>query len=487
MTAHGDGGGALLPDDVQSFLRRHGGADLRESQRRSSKARSWNAVLHGEPILEGSHGQLPYQPLRSADIDLKTIDRDGEMTPFKDTFWATSPDVQTSLDLTTGFDLTKDNRVRWVHNGESLKSLLELVEESQKFILLNVLSVACDEMTTPLFEALERKAAAGVDVRLIVNEKYAWLAPFCLSRLSKNGIHVLRAPTHASSFVNDRGTLLIGAQSLARMFFKSDGFNGLDRDSMLEIKGPVATDAWADFITTWERSRGSSDPDSADLVQAVKLQRTTEKKSGSRGLTAIPPGDPKGLCRFISQHPGDNHPLEKAWHGLATQSRIRITLTGVKITETSYLIPLLREKSLSNVRVDYLGNGRDGGNGELTMLLDEWIGALTTSPIPALAKPLEFFRDADRDKKAREHDQSYRAILAGSQMTIWMHSGFIHHKIWTFDDWGVYAGSANVDISELGSTDQAGALCLDTDTAKEYRRVFLRDQTNSVPIEDGFR
>ena len=445
---------------------------------------SWGGdLLEAQRVYPHSKEQaLPHPPVRELPHDLDSVDSKRVRVPFSATFWA-DPSIQGQLDRLTNSVLTRNEEVRLYQNSTTLAPLIQMVERAERFIYIEALAVDCDDSTHELMEALRKKASSGKDVRLIVNRWFSWLSLSCLNDLKKAGIQVTTGQIHSSYIVTDRRELLIGAQSLARFFFKSDGFNALDRDSMLYVRGAVATDALEDFLAGWAVNRMHNQKDAASGIEAAKKAHAEERVAGTRDFRWTGKEKPRALCRFVGQAPqGDNRALQSLLEALISQSQRQIFGSGVKIGGKD--VPLVRrliDRSNAGVRVDFLGNGWGGGNGELTMAFDEWIERARRHGLSWIARLLGKARGWDQRHQMEKHFASFREILSGSKMTVWTHFGFVHLKSWSFDKYGVFVGSANPTSDAFDSFFEAGVLCMDESLAQDFEKETLRDLVNSVP------
>ncbi|MEQ1878271.1 MAG: phosphatidylserine/phosphatidylglycerophosphate/cardiolipin synthase family protein [Bdellovibrionia bacterium] len=350
------------------------------------------------------------------------------------------------------------------HDGGAKEPLGKVIENASKYLYMEWLSVACDSATEPFLKRMEEKAASGVTVRMIVNKTYSWLSYPCLRRLEKAGIEIVKAPTHSSYIVNDRDQLLIGSQSLARMFLNSTGTNGLDRDSMLYHDGTAARDAAREFALNWEENRSSSH----ESVEPVprKVAHQSER------------------CWFLAQKPGGaKRDIETSLLQLARGANKSIFLSGVKISErkdadtpSGRLLRTLKLKARGGLPVEYMGNGPEGGNGELTMVLNEWI---QESPYRPVREGLRLLRDWDSRRTTAKHDKAYRDFLTEPNMTVWNYAGFLHYKIWSFDSESVFIGSANLHDESWNDYYESGVLCKDKKLARELEKKLALDRANS--------
>ena len=475
---------SLLRFDPEAFKIAFGAATLREAQLKSSETPLPIAKLR-------AWGGLPYPPL-----DGVPETEEGESPEFSTLAYA-HPDFQRRLDDATVSELTRNSAVELHQNGSTLQPLLGLVRRATKFVFGNFLSVVCDDATEPLMSALEERAREGLDVRLAVNGKYARLSGSCLERLEKAGIAIARGPTHSSYLVSDRDEVMIGSQSLARFFFRADGRNFLDRDAMLYARGPVATDTAADFLRVWSAdAKADARKPAAAWIDAIKSKRAEEQRSGLRGPGAyaswLGEANPQGLCRFAGQSPEaeGREGITKLWSAMTRASRDEVRFTAVRIempaaedanNPASDVFRALEERGRAGVEIDFVGNGPASGNGELTMVLEEWIEQGLTAG-KWWAHPLRWIQKVDAEAKAASHDREYRRFLKLPNAYVWKHFNFMHEKAWSFDRHAVWIGSANLDASMLGGYYESGVLCMDSRLASDFSKGWVLDRINSVPM-----
>jgi phosphatidylserine/phosphatidylglycerophosphate/cardiolipin synthase-like enzyme len=388
---------------------------------------------------------------------------------------------QRELDRNLEAELVKSKDLHLFQNGQSFPVMMEVLRKAQKFFFLNMLSVSCDESTEPFIRLLEAKAQGKTDVRVITNTAFYYINYTCMQRLKLAGVKILKARTHSSYLVNDQEELLIGSQVVARMTFLSDGLNGWNRDAMLYAKGPLFTDAVKDFLSIWDEA--APEDGLKSLKEWTRMQKLAERKQGLRGpvLYAALPNQTDLLCRFAVERPSvGRQEIQKIWAKLVDSSEKKITFSGVRVqVNEGSLGRTLKEKSNRGVDVIYLGNGYLSGNGELTMIFNEWIEALHHSAFGILSSALESIRDWDRLRVVRGHQDQYRQLMAGSNIQVWPYFNFIHYKIWSFDDLGTFFGSANLDESKWGEVNEAGVFCLDQNMAQDVQLNISKDLKNA--------
>lgn len=420
-----------------------------------------------------SWGALPYPPIRDVS-QLKLSNKTAEEN------WANDVEYQEDLDRITGHELTKNDSIEIVPNGKVVKPILKVIGDAKQFVFVNVLSLVCDESTEPVIHALEERAAAGVDVRVILNQSYAALAKSCLQRMRDHQIEILTAPTHSSYYLNDQDEVVLGAESMARMFFKSDGYNFLDRDMMLSIHGAVTTDVIKNFISVWDekRPRDLRDVRLPASVYLAKRESELKQNRRARDYAGWLGAGSKNLCRFAEQMPdGKNRSMENLLVSLVEKTKEKIILSGVKFDADSPVFKGALARAREGVDFDFLGNGWEGGDGELTLYLDELI-----QKNPMLSSYLRFLRNADVNRIARKRAQAVAPLAGLPHVALWSFFSFLHYKVALFDHDGFWVGSANPDWDSVTGYDESGIFCMDKSLNQAISDTTQIDLSNSIPL-----
>lgn len=376
---------------------------------------------------------------------------------------------QEKLEQTLENKLKKTDRLKLYQNGEAFGALQSMLNSADKFFLMNVLSFDCDAASEPFVKNLEYKVKAGLDVRLITNKFFGYLTKSCLNRLEASGIKVSLARTHSSYFINDKNELLIGSQSVARMFINADGFNSLDRDMMLFASGEVVTDAIQDFTSNWIETEGGGE----DLIKILQTKKMHADKLDLK--------EKADYCRFTAERPASGiSDIQHTWESLIESSKQEIIFSGVRVeAEKSSIASKLKDKS-KIVDVRYIGNGLLSGDGELTMVIDEWI-----SDYPLFSGLLSKIREWDSVRVAKDNREQYLKLMHQSKIKFYTFHQFIHYKVWAFDYPAFFIGSANLDETKFGKVSEAGLFCLSPEIYKELRTFLERDMRNSTIYEGG--
>lgn len=392
-----------------------------------------------------------------------------------------SPAFQHSIDTDLENQMTAVEKLEIYHNKDTVPVMIDIIKNAQTYLYLNFLSFTCDKSTEEFISQLELKAKS-IDVRLIVNKYYAYLSTGCLNRLENAGIKVLKTTTHSSYILNDQQELMIGSQSVVRMNFLSDGSNSLDRDMMLYAKGAVAIDAMKDFISIWLE-------DTNDLPKAVKdhLVSSLENALSKEGILTkrTVQYEQSPLCRFVAQRSKFGiKDIETLWLKMILGTKKEVIISGVKVaTRDNQIGKQLRKKSMEGVSIKYLGNGYLSGNGELTMILDEWIKHLNESVFSFLTPLVTRISNWDRLKNAREHAQFYKELVQDSKIEVYTFFNFIHYKVWIFDYPAFFIGSINLDEEKFDSVYDAGLYCLSGNTYDSIKSSVIHDLSNSTTYD----
>ncbi len=429
------------------------------------------------------HRDLSHPPIQSLPFRPKDISRSAKP-------WIKDQQLQQSLDRLTQSDLTRNKNLKLYQNGSSQQAIKTIISEAQQFLFVNLLAMACDEGSEEIITLIEKKANEGVDVRININQTYSIANLGCVRRLRKSGVAIHKSTTHSSYYVNDRKQLLIGSQSLAKMFLWADGFNELDRDVMLYLEGPAATDAWRDFLQLWGPSQEKLTDGDLQNIISVALRSEVEQKL--RGVSRIEGSGPsQGLCRFLTQKPnGQSRGIQRGLTQLSERAEHKILFSGVKFSyskpetktpNASNVIQILAARSNQGVSVNYIGNGLGGGNGELTMALRELAESATKKGWITVARWIAQLNRWDALRTTKGHFETYYQFLMKSKATVWTYFQFLHYKVWNFDDEALFIGSSNLTDDSFERFHETGVMCFDRTLIKEWNQALDLDLLNSTP------
>ncbi len=350
-----------------------------------------------------------------------------------------------------------------LENAATLAPMRDVIRGAQKFLYLNFLVIACDAVTEPLIQDLTAAVKRNVRVRVAVNQNYAWLVRPCLARLENAGIEVQKTRTHQSYLVNDRRDLLFGSQSVAWMFFETESGSIANHDWMAKFHGPIATEAARSFLATWMDTSDAGDlrRKFGDELAWIEKQRAEDAVMGgfgdSRARTDAGTSRSTETCAWLNQNfERGEATLFATMRTLIERAQKSITWTGVQVSaqgsEAKSLTEQLALASLRGVAVQFIGNGKAGGNGEMTMELDRllrknkgiWYKEIWNSGF-------HWLKEWDVRRVWTQHQENYRALLKDNSIRIATYPDFIHGKAWGIDgEWAIIT-SANIDGKSFGA------------------------------------
>lgn len=168
----------------------------------------------------------------------------------------------------SGYPLYKNTEVEYLSPGEVfLPRFLEELEKAQKYIFLEFFIVAEGEMFNSIYKILRRKAAQGVDVRLLFDDFGSIKRQHkgFIERLRRNGIKVAvfnQIRPSLSIFMNNRNhrkiavidgiTAVTGGINLADEYINAERRFGYWMDCAVILRGEAAASFAVMFCNMWE-------------------------------------------------------------------------------------------------------------------------------------------------------------------------------------------------------------------------------------------
>lgn len=453
---------------------------------------SWGALFHPPTLLEESHEDSHY------DVRYWQKKKTGEQF---------SPDFQKRLDRLTDSQLLRVEKIELLQDKAFFAGLSRLIDNSQKFLFINMLAGDCQRQSEKeIFTKIRQKAKSGTRVWLAIDGLFSYLSRSCYESLKKEGIQVtylrdhwwsVRPLMHSSFYVNDQDELVLGSQNIYWGFLESTGINQMDRDLSLYVQGAVATEAVKESMAVWFRgSPPAMSLEAGDQIIAwLKEKKKEELAQGYRGPSHYEQWFEEDrfetACRFVAQRPqGEKRDLEIALREHLRASKNSVSISSVKFLVApgdnkivSEFLSLMKQKNLS---VDFFGNGVDGGNGELTIEVNDWIRQIDQGGTDGLSwwKRLKrtFLVQMSRNAYKNHADinfENYRLLLENPNLQIWLHSNFVHHKVWEFDHHAFAVTSALFADRTFNEFYDSGLICYKSGLISRARSF---DLLNSVPI-----
>lgn len=426
------------------------------------------------------------------------------------------------VDKVTGTHLTFGNKLRLLENGESYDKKMELIRNAKSSIFAAVMSYYQDSSALRMSQELIKKAAAGVQVVLLVEKVWTKIMmKQGLRDFPKNNIIVIyaddllkydereRALFHNKFWVFDDDIAIIGGQNILDSENISTGFNHQSRDTDLLVQGPAVADISNSFFFLLDRfnfkNKCSADQISflERYMESLEKRIVLEEKQGLRGqqnYAAILNNvntRMDGVCRYIIQGPQTDknliskvylHYLKQVGHSVDINTGkinfdMNVHLKSTNISgwheEVWKQIFTLAE---NGIKINLISNGKDGGYGELSNFMKR--KAL-------LENEKKFYRTTfptvtDRlDKKAAKRNYPYLDYLQQLEnFEVWFYFQYMHSKTVFLDRIVVSVSSYNMDIWSADKSHESALICMDKELAKQYEYNYLRDLCNSTPVPE---
>ena len=240
---------------------------------------------------------------------------------------------------------------------DSLAERLRLIESAKKSIELEFFIYDIDTSSRLITQALARKAAEGVRVRLLVDFAMPVfkLAPAYVKTLEAAGIEVryyntagvqrifaMQHRTHRKLLAVDRERAIVGGRNIGDDYFDlSAHYNFLDSDLLIE--GPIANAIVDSFELYWA-SEWVTAPDTASVNAQEKLADdmlgppSATELALAEELRQFTPKHPNSVCpdmQFVTDFPGSGVERRKVFlaiNALAQEAKREITV------ESPYLV-----------------------------------------------------------------------------------------------------------------------------------------------------
>ena len=322
---------------------------------------------------------------------------------------------------------------------DAFPAMLEALEGAQRYIFLEYFIIEPGEMWDTILEVLARKAAAGVDVRVIYDDVG------CLYTLPKDYPRQLEAMgirccvfnpfvpvlsvhlnnrDHRKFLIVDGRTAFTGGINLADEYINRVVKYGHWKDTVIRLQGEGVWSMVVMFLTMWAYIRGEE-----EAMDAFRPQ-------------ALPPEAAEGVGAFVQPYtdsPLDNEPVgESVYLNLITKAKEYVYIT------TPYLII---SDSVNTALCNAAKSGVDV--------------RIITPHVPD--KRLIF-------EVTRAH---YEPLLEAGVQIYEYTPGFIHAKTFAVDDIYGTVGSVNMDYRSMFLHFEAGVWLCHDPTVLDIKADFL--------------
>jgi phosphatidylserine/phosphatidylglycerophosphate/cardiolipin synthase-like enzyme len=470
---------------------------------------------------------LNHPPVSNMGSDLTIWDKD--YTPLdystkESVFYKES--FQKNIDDISKTELTFGNKVHLLANGDSYQSKIKEIKNAKKSVLMAVMSFFCDKSSRELEDVLISKVKEGVDIKLMVEKVWTKIAmKKCMRRMVEGGVDVVYANDllkkghesalfHNKFMIIDNSKVIMGGSNIVESDNISTGFNHMNRDNDVFVEGPIATEAMLSYVMLWKKYMGEKNEMNQDrnpnvkdisIYEAIALeQKEQEKLAGTRGVDnyATILNDPikrnQGVCRFVSQNPDtDKHKLTKVFMEYINNAQERMNLTTGSIyfdlpghsekersreTFNKQLFEKIFSATERGVKLDIIGNGIDGGYGEISNMINR-LQMRNRFNFKPIHKTIYSILTGWLDRSAAKKNQPYlEHIQKLPNARAWANFQYMHSKMIQIDRVANIVSSYNLEEWSGDKSHETGIICLDESLSREMDESFLRDFANSVPV-----
>lgn len=435
-------------------------------------------------------------------------------------------DFQKKIDEISHTELSFGNKLELLHNGESYRRKIVEIKQAKKSVLMAVMSFFCDPSSRDLENLLVQKVKEGVDVKLMVEKVWTRIAmKKCMNRMIDGGVDVVYASDFAESklkdnlfhnkfMVIDGQKVIMGGSNIVESDNISTGFNHMNRDNDVYIEGPVASDATLEFVELWKRFEGikneinqKKNPSIKDIrvyerealkQKALELSRRQRGVENYAEVLKDPEARNQGVCRFVIQGPqGDDALLTKVFmeHIERAESRLNMTTGSIyfdlpehkekeraRDTWNKRLFRSVFSATSRGVKLDIIGNGIDGGYGEVSNMINR-IRMRKRFDFKPLHKTLMTIMTSWLDKGAAKKNQPYlEHIQRMPNARAWQNFQYMHSKLMQIDRTVNLVSSYNLEEWSADKSHEMSVICMDEKLSRQMDESFLRDFANSVPV-----
>ena len=458
---------------------------------------SWGNLFH-PPIKELKQPLSFYHAEFSDNFDPKTV----ESVYF-------DPEFQKQLDRETQTELTYGNEVRALFNGvDSYPEKLRLTGEAKKLLYVAVMTMVADESGRELIRNMVNAKRAGVDVRLITEGFYTFsISNYAVGVLEREGIPVVRVDDkslkqlnrmfHNKIWIRDGEEAILGGMNILDYENEASGFNFLNRDTDIMVRGPAVTSLLESYIKLWKKYDKKNRPiasGEAMLAQRLEEERAARVRGSENYARWLrnPETRMNGICRTAVQ--GNNAEpqkivtlllryLEAAKRSFYISSpEIDFDLNRDEGEHIDMLARVMAEKARTpDFYMAFSTNGIDGGMGESSAFLRNRVKDARLTGETLWADMLTPMVDEEGREVNRRVRRTIRPLVEAG-LHGFQYFNYIHSKQFYFDRLLVGIGSWNFDGYSADNNHESAIFCLDEKLRLQMEHQMVLDMINSVPI-----
>jgi phosphatidylserine/phosphatidylglycerophosphate/cardiolipin synthase-like enzyme len=504
----------LFQFDAERFLRESGKEDFVSAVNQFYSRRPFDAKkqTYIRPYrCLARWGSLFYPPIKqlSHPLPFYHMEFPDDFNPHTASTAYFDPDFQKNLDEETQTELTYGNHLRALFNGiVSYPEKLRLAGEARRFLYVAVMTMVADSSGQELIRIMVNRKRAGVDVRLITDDFYTFsISAYAAGVLEREGIPVAYVKDkrlnqmdrmfHNKIWIRDGEEAIMGGMNVLDYENDADGFNFLNRDTDVLIRGPAVTSLLERYIALWKRYDRDGRPialGESTLVCNLAEERATGIRGSENYARWL--GNPEtrmnGICRTAVQ--GDNaepqkivtllrHYILQAMHSIyITSPEMEFDPSRSPPASIDNLAGMLKEKAReSGFHAVFITNGHDGGLGESSAFLRSRV-----KDSQLVGESLwEDMLTPVIDREGRNVNQRVRAAmrpLVNAGVHGFQYFNYIHAKEFYFDRLLVGIGSWNFDSYSADNNHESMIFCLDDSLRVQIENQMVLDMVNSVPV-----
>ncbi len=348
-----------------------------------------------------------------------------------------------------GYAPVPDNDLEIITDPKRRKDIfLEQIELSRETIWMQYYSFVADSLSAPVYEGFCRKAAEGLDCRLLVESDkiprnelarlYA-LAPEEVqilewhdrSRFFNNLVN-FNSRNHRKLFYRDAVTAVTGGRNIRNEYF--DDW----RDTDIMITGPAVMDMGRIFVSDWRMKGIDPGPVKRPSPEAMQAARKAMSNSALRGKTV----------QIVPEDPEDGiYPTEESYIMALNEAKDYFYITDPYVLPTDAILDAMLNASRRGVDVRVLFPG------ENDVFLMKW---------------------------SAEHYYK-RLLAAGIRIYEWPHS-ILHAKTFVCDDYLSCIGSSNLDLRSFYIQYEMNVIIYDDEAASQMKQIFFDDISTSHEV-----
>lgn len=334
--------------------------------------------------------------------------------------------------------LTRNNTVDLITEGrEMLEMILQAIEGAQSFIHIEYYIFADDEAGRRVADALERKADAGIEVRMLVDDVGSWELPSAFfDEMKRHNVMIdsflpVRFPkftghvnyrNHRKIVIVDGQVAFVGGMNMAQRYVDGGETFGHWHDTHLRIKGDAINFIQSVFAYDWYMMKREELSENKYFPRHHTSASGTAIQVASSGPDAKWPAIMMGMFSIISR------------------ARHHVYITTPYLMPGETILTALKAAAMGGVDVRII----------IPQKSDSWI--------------------ADHCSK------SYVKELLEANIRVYLYQdGFLHGKTLEADRTAAIVGSANMDFRSFEQNFELSAFIYDRDVAQ---RLFARFESD---------